>query len=100
MRRVWRTFFKSVPFAGARAEVTRAIWAGAGFEAVGYFESRRLVQARQRGRKPPAGLMPSGCTGASSPSVAPAHTRVRQFDFSCLFRPEWTVREQIAFVIS
>jgi hypothetical protein len=33
------------------------------------------------GRKPPTELMPGGCTGASSPSVAPAHTRVPQFDF-------------------
>jgi hypothetical protein len=31
MRSVWRTFFKIVPFAGARAEVSPAIWAGAGF---------------------------------------------------------------------
>jgi hypothetical protein len=29
----------------------------------------------------PAGLMPGSYTGASSPSAAPAHTRVRGFDF-------------------
>jgi hypothetical protein len=26
---VWRTFFNSVPFAGARAEISPAMWAGA-----------------------------------------------------------------------
>jgi hypothetical protein len=31
MRSVWRTFFKIVPFAGARAEASPAIWARAGF---------------------------------------------------------------------
>jgi hypothetical protein len=31
MRSVWRTFFKMVPFAVARAEVSPVLWAGAGF---------------------------------------------------------------------
>jgi hypothetical protein len=33
MRSVWRTFFKIVPFAGARAEASPAIWAAADFSA-------------------------------------------------------------------
>jgi hypothetical protein len=33
MLSVWRTFFNIVPFAGARAEASPAMWADAGFPA-------------------------------------------------------------------
>jgi hypothetical protein len=82
---VWRTFFNIVPFAGARAEVSPAMWAGTCVQAGGCFESRRLVRARQRGRARPTGLSPDGHTEASSPSAASAHTRIRVFDFALTF---------------
>jgi hypothetical protein len=85
---VWRTFFNIVPFAGARAEVSPAMWAGTCVQAGGCFESCRLVRARQRGREQPTGLSPDGYTEASSPSAASAHTRVRGFDFALPFLAE------------
>lgn len=59
LRSVWRTSFKIVPFAGAHAEASPAIWAVAGLRQLGYFESRRLDQARQPGRQPTPGSCPA-----------------------------------------
>ena len=77
---VWRTFFNIVPFAVRAPKQTQRSGRVPVSWRVYCFESRRLVQARQRGREPPTGLLPGGCTGASSPSAAPAHTRFRGFD--------------------
>ncbi len=72
-------------FRGARAEASPAIWAWCRFSGELLLRAVPSRSGTTAGASSRSGLEPGGRTAASSPSVAPAHTRVRGFGSSCGF---------------